>query len=82
MSQQAVERALGRLVTDPGFRDRFFREPGRACLEVGLDLTAQEMAALRRVPARALAHLCAYVDARLCRLHVPEEPAENSELQG
>ncbi|HEX7125314.1 MAG TPA: Os1348 family NHLP clan protein [Thermodesulfobacteriota bacterium] len=75
MSQQAVERALGRLVTDPAFRRRFYREPERASLELGLDLSAGELEALQRVPCLALAELAARLDDRLRRLSLPDEPA-------
>lgn len=74
MSQRSVERALGRLVTDQRFRARFFRDPERASLEIGLDLSAQELDALVRIPTPLLARLEACLDARLCRLRVPDEP--------
>ncbi len=75
MSQRAVERALGRLVTDPEFRRRFYREPERATLELGLELSREEIEALQKIPAPALAELEACIDDRLCRLHLPDEPA-------
>ncbi len=74
MSQRAVERALGRLVTDPAFRRRFYRQPERAILELGLDLSAQELAALRRIPCPALSELAAHIDDRLRRLALPDDP--------
>ena len=70
MSQRDVERALGRLLTDQGFRDEFFLEPARACLALGLQLTPQEVEALLRVPLPALASLGARLDDRICRLHL------------
>ena len=33
MTQQAVERTLGKLLTDENFRDRFFANPELACWE-------------------------------------------------
>lgn len=75
MSQRAVERTLGRLVTDPDFRGRFHRDPERATLELGLELTPEEIDALMRIPAPALADLEARIDDRLCRLYLPDEPA-------
>lgn len=74
MSQRAVERALGRLVTDQAFRDRFFRDPERASFLLGLDLSRDELDALVRIPIVALARLATCIDDRLCRLHVPDEP--------
>jgi hypothetical protein len=74
MSQPAVERTLGRLVTDEGFRDRFFRNPDGACHHIGAELTGEELEALRRIPRLALADLSARIDDRICRLHIAAEP--------
>jgi hypothetical protein len=73
MSQRAVERALGKLLTDPGFRERFFAEPAAASLRAGLDLTAEEIDALLSVPRRALCQLEESLDDRICRLALPPE---------
>jgi hypothetical protein len=70
MSQRDVERTLGRLLTDPGFRRDFFRSPARACLEFGLQLAAHEVEALLRVPPRPLASLARHLDDRICRLDI------------
>ncbi len=70
MSQRDVERTLGRLLTDQGFREAFFREPARACLGVGVELAPQEVEALLRVSHSALASLGARLDDRICRLHI------------
>jgi hypothetical protein len=70
MSQRDVERALGRLLTDEGFQQDFFRDPARACLLLGLQLTPQEVEALLRVPRLTLTSLGARLDDRICRLHV------------
>jgi putative modified peptide len=75
MSQRGVERALGRLVTDEGFRDAFFADPEAACLQIGVDLTFAERQALRGIPRKALADLCGRLDDRICRLHIPSHPA-------
>lgn len=72
MSQRDVERTLGRLLTDAGFRRDFFRNPARACLELGVQLVAHEVDALRRVPTRQLASLAAQLDDRICRLHIED----------
>lgn len=70
MSQRDVERTLGRLLTDPGFRRDFFRNPARACLEFGLQLATHEVEALLRVPPRPLASLAGQLDDRICRLDI------------
>ena len=70
MSQRDVERTLGRLLTDAGFRRDFFRNPARACLGLGVQLAAHEVDALLRVPTRRLASSAAQLDDRICRLHV------------
>jgi hypothetical protein len=70
MSQRDVERALGRLLTDAAFRREFFRNPARACLEVGLQLVPHEVDALLRVPAGPLARLAGQLDDRICRLDI------------
>jgi len=71
MSQRAVERVLGRLVTDEGFRAVFFTDAGGALAPYTADLTTHELDALRRVPREALVALEARLDDRICRLSVP-----------
>ena len=70
MGQRDVERALGRLLTDQGFRENFFLDPPRACLTLGIQLTPHEVEALLQVPRPALASLGARLDDRICRLHI------------
>lgn len=72
MSQRDVERTLGRLLTDAGFRRHFFRNPARACLELGIHLVTYEVDALLRVSPRRLASLAAQLDGRICRLHIED----------
>jgi hypothetical protein len=57
VTQQAVERALGKLLTDENFRERFFAGPGLACWEAGFALSPVELEALSRVSHEALAQL-------------------------
>ena len=71
MSQRDVERTLGRMLTDEGFRGDFFLDPPRACLTLGLQLAPHELEAVLLVPRPALANLGARLDDRVCRLHVP-----------
>jgi hypothetical protein len=79
MSQRVVERAVGKLVTDEGFRDAFFRNPKTASLQAGLELSADELDALVRIPRQALAALSARLDDRICRLHIALEPAHEEQ---
>ncbi len=76
MSQRVVERAVGKLVTDEGFRNRFFMDPAKACFFEGFDLSQEELEALIKIPKAALADLSERLDDRICRLHVPGEPNE------
>ena len=79
MSQRIVERAVGKLVTDEGFRNAFFRDPKVACLQAGLELFAEELDALEHIPRPALAALSACLDDRICRLHIALEPAHEEQ---
>ena len=79
MSQRVVERAIGKLVTDEGFRDAFFRDPEIASLRAGLVLTPEELDALSRIPRASLAALSRRLDDRICRLHVPVEPVREEQ---
>ena len=73
MSQRAVDRVVGRLVTDEAFREAFVSDARSALLPYAIDLTREELDALRRVPGTALAALSALLDDRICRLKVPAE---------
>ena len=72
MSQRDVERTLGRLLTDAGFRRDFFRNPARACLELGVQLAAHEVDALLRVSNRRLASFADELDDRIRRLDIEQ----------
>jgi hypothetical protein len=79
MSQRVVERAVGKLVTDEGFRNAFFRDPKVASLQAGLELSAEELDALARIPRPALAALSARLDDRICRLYIALEPVHEEQ---
>ncbi|HWU41679.1 MAG TPA: Os1348 family NHLP clan protein [Candidatus Acidoferrum sp.] len=75
MSQAAVERTLGKLITDECFRDRFFKNPAAASFHAGLELSRAELDALSRLPEKPLAEFSAWIDDRIRRLApVGEEP--------
>lgn len=67
MSQAAVERVLGRLVTDAEFRADFFVEPAGVCRDHGLELTPVELSALLRVDEQALKTLATRLDPKIVR---------------
>jgi hypothetical protein len=67
MSQPAVERVLGRLLTDAEFRREFLARPAEVCRHQGFDLTPVELAALSRVDQRALRTLAAHLDPKIVR---------------
>ena len=67
MGQQAVERALGKLVTDEAFRKRFFANPETASWEAGLQLSPMELEALSKLSHEALVRLGEVLDKRISR---------------
>ncbi len=73
MCQAAVERTLGKLVTDETFRRRFFRDPAPTSFSAGLDLSRAELDALSRLPVEAIVQFSACLDDRICRLPLDEE---------
>lgn len=80
MTQQAVERALGKLLTDEAFRERFFTAPVAACREAGLTLSPVELEALSRLPREELARFGEDLDARISRpcLDRPDVPTRRT----
>jgi putative modified peptide len=68
MSQQCVERTIGKLCTDEAFRARFFADPARAAWDAGLALTAAELEALAAISVVDVARLGRKLDPRISRL--------------
>src|SRR5690606_29503195 len=72
MSQAAVERCIGRLLTDEASRRRFREAPASAVLELaatcGLPLTAAERLALQATDADTWDALADAIDPRLQRV--------------
>jgi hypothetical protein len=82
MSQRDVERTLGRMLTDAGFRRDFFSNPARACLGLGVQLAGHELEALLRVSPRRLATLADELDDRICRLHIGDGDGQAAGTEG
>ena len=70
MTQHAVERTIGKLVTDAAFRTKFFSNPAVATWEAGLTLSPVELEALSRLSSAALTRFGESLDARIRRLWV------------
>ena len=67
MSQEAVERVLGRLITDRQFRRHAADSLESACLNEGYCLTAAELRLLSSLKLPWFAELGDRLDAGLCR---------------
>ena len=68
MTQQAVERAIGKLVTDAEFRERFYVNPEKTTWEAGLPLSGMELEALTALPQDTVARFSEGLDARIRRV--------------
>jgi hypothetical protein len=67
MSQEAVERVLGRLVTDERFRTRAFDSLEAASLQEGYLLTKVEQHLLSGLKLHAITEFAIQLDPGLCR---------------
>jgi hypothetical protein len=74
MSQKAVENVLGRLLTDPEFRHRFFEEPAASCRQEVLDVTSREIEAILVVNENEFARFTKQLDPRIVRAVVRNAP--------
>ena len=75
VSQNAVERTLGKLATDDEFRARFFENPAAATWEAGLPLSPVELEALSGLSQAAVARFSQNLDGRIRRLCVASTPS-------
>jgi len=68
MSHRGVEIVLGRLATDEATRQKFRQSPTRTLrelIDMGLELSAVELAALESLNAEAVYRFAQALDARL-----------------
>ncbi len=65
MSQEAIERILGRAVTDADFRQRLIDNAAEACKEY--DLSADELAALEALDKDSLVSFAGTLDPRISK---------------
>jgi len=84
VSQNAVERTLGKLATDDEFRARFFENPAAATWEAGLPLSPIELEARdchrRRLPDSVRASTGRI--RRLCVASTPSRAARTKQGRG
>jgi hypothetical protein len=73
MSQRNVERVIGRLVTDEGFRHRFAADPSAALAEMsgcGMDLTDLERRALVSIDPNQAERFADAIDPRIQKVEL------------
>ncbi len=79
MSQRNVERVIGRLVTDEGFRRRFFENPTGVLRDItccGLELTDIEVGCLAKIDPRLPSRFAEALDARIQKLDLATASGE------
>lgn len=67
MSQVEVERFLGRLITDAGFREIAARSLGTACYGEGFVLSPEEMSFLRDIDFSEFGRVAETIDGSIRR---------------
>jgi len=76
MSQRNVERVIGRLVTDEGFRLRFAADPGEVLqemIECGCELTCLEQRAIASIDPEVAARFADAIDPRIQKVNTQGE---------
>jgi hypothetical protein len=68
MSQEAVERVLGRLITDEQFRCQAADTLEAACYQEGYRISAAELRLLSRLELQRITELADRLDPGLCRV--------------
>jgi hypothetical protein len=74
MSQQNVERLIGRMVTDHALRRRFEEKPLEALFEIvasGVELTTVELQALASMDPAVVARFAEALDPRIQKVELP-----------
>ena len=71
MCQDSVERLLGRLFTDVGFRARAAKSIEKACYQEGYILSEGELRLVARIDTRVFDTVAEHLDDGLCRADIP-----------
>jgi len=71
MSQEAVERVLGRLITDARFRRAVGNSLETACVQQGYSLSLTELRFLSELELKEISALAARINPGLCRADTP-----------
>ncbi len=71
MSQEAVERVLGRLITDERFRRAVSDSLEAACVQQGYSLSRTELRFLSELELKEIGALAARINPGLCRAGTP-----------
>ena len=75
MSQDSVERLLGRLLTDASIRSDLSASPESVCRREGYDLTACELRLVAEINTNSFEPLAAGLNPSICRAGtVPKWP--------
>jgi len=80
MTQEAVEKFLGRLLTDDVFRHRAEASLCRACLEDGCLLSAEELRLIGRLDLQRLGSVAGILDSGIKRFGVWNESTDNKDI--
>jgi len=73
MSQDSVERLLGRLLTDVSFRASAAQSLEKICRQEGYSLTEGELSLVRRIDTSIFKILADRLDSGLCRAATREK---------
>lgn len=71
MSQDAVERVLGRLITDERFRRAVGDSLEAACVQQGYRLSPSELRFLSELELKRISAIAAHINPGLCRADTP-----------
>lgn len=71
MSQEAVERVLGRLITDEQFRCSVKDSLETACVQQGYHLSPTELRLMSKLELKQIGALAGAINPGLCRANKP-----------